>query len=82
MSFGLYEWNSVRTMDREQQINLERAAMRRWDRLLDALSVLFIAALLNVPAGELTFVRLNVPEINNMTSNMTSLEPAMSPELN
>src|SRR5207248_9813423 len=24
----------------------------------------------------------NVPEINNMTSNMTSLEAAMSPELN
>ena len=40
------------------------------------------ALLLNVTAGELTFARLNVPEINSMTSNMTSLEAAMSPELN
>lgn len=29
-----------------------------------------------------TFARLNVPEINNMTSNMTPLEAAISPELN
>lgn len=45
-------------------------------------SHLLIAGLLNVSAGELTFAHLNVPEINNMTSNMTSLGAAMSPELN
>ena len=45
-------------------------------------SHLLIAVLPNVTAGELTFARLNVSEINNMTSNMTPLEAAMSPELN
>ena len=33
-------------------------------------------------AGNLTFARLDVIEINNMTYNMTSLEDAMSSELN
>jgi hypothetical protein len=32
--------------------------------------------------SELALARRNVIEINNMTSNMTSLEAAMSPELN
>src|SRR6202165_5035716 len=44
-------------------------------------SHLLIAVLPNVGEGELTFARPNVIEINNMTSNMTSLEAAMSPEL-
>ena len=37
---------------------------------------------LNASASELTLAHLNVIEINNMTSNMTSLEAAMTPELN
>jgi hypothetical protein len=45
-------------------------------------SHLLIAALLNVSDGELTLAGRNVIEINNMTSNMTSLEAAMRPELN
>jgi len=45
-------------------------------------SHLLIAILPNVTAGELTLARRNVIEINNMTSNMTTLEAAMSPELN
>jgi hypothetical protein len=45
-------------------------------------SHLLIAALPNVNASELAFARRNVIEINNMTPNMTSLEAAMSPELN
>jgi hypothetical protein len=45
-------------------------------------SHLLIAVLPNVHASELTLARRNVIEINNMTSNMTSLEAAMSPELN
>ena len=36
----------------------------------------------NVGDGAPTLARLNVIEINNMTSNMTSLEVPMSPELN
>jgi hypothetical protein len=45
-------------------------------------SHLLIAALPNV--GDIAFLiaRPNVIEINNMTSNMTSLEVAMSLELN
>src|SRR5215472_4881641 len=35
-----------------------------------------------VPAGELSLAGLNVTKTNNTTSNMTSLEVAMSPELN
>jgi hypothetical protein len=45
-------------------------------------SHLLIADLPNARAGELTLARLNVIETNNMTSNMTSLEAAMSPEPN
>jgi hypothetical protein len=45
-------------------------------------SHLLIAVLLNVPAGELTLAGLNVTETNNMTSDMTASEAAMSPELN
>jgi hypothetical protein len=45
-------------------------------------SHLLIAALLNVSDGAPTLACRNVIEINNMTSNMTSLEVAMSPELN
>jgi hypothetical protein len=45
-------------------------------------SHLLIAVLPNAGASELALARLNVIEINNMTSNMTSLEAAMSPELN
>ena len=45
-------------------------------------SHLLIAVLPNASNGDLTFARLDVIEINNMTSNMTSLEAAMSPELN
>jgi hypothetical protein len=35
-----------------------------------------------VPARELPLAGFNVAKTNNMTSNMTSLEAAMSPELN
>jgi hypothetical protein len=45
-------------------------------------SHLLIAILPNVSASELTLARRNVIDINNMTSNMTSLEAAMRPELN
>jgi hypothetical protein len=45
-------------------------------------SHLLIAVLPNVNAGEFTIARLNVLEINNMTSNLTALEAVMSPELN
>jgi hypothetical protein len=45
-------------------------------------SHLLIAVLPNVRDGATTIARRNVIEINNMTSNMTSLEVAMSPELN
>ena len=44
-------------------------------------SHLLIAVLPNVNAGEFTIARLNVLEINNMTSNLTALEAPMSPEL-
>lgn len=45
-------------------------------------SHLLIAALPNANISELTLACLNVPETNNMISNMTSWEAAMSPELN
>jgi hypothetical protein len=45
-------------------------------------SHLLIAALPNVSDSELALAGRNVIEINNMTSNMTSLEAAMRPELN
>jgi hypothetical protein len=45
-------------------------------------SRLLIAVLRYARANEFILVRLNMPETNNMTSNMTSLEAAMSPELN
>jgi hypothetical protein len=45
-------------------------------------SHLLIAVLPNVNACELTLACQNLMQINNMTSNMTSLEAAMSPELN
>ena len=45
-------------------------------------SHLLIAVLPNVNAGEFTIARPIVLEINNMTSNLTALEAAMSPELN
>jgi hypothetical protein len=41
-----------------------------------------MAALPNVSDSELTLAARDVIEINNMTSNMTSLEAAMRPELN
>jgi hypothetical protein len=42
-------------------------------------SHLLIAVLLNVSAGELALACRNVIDINNMTSNMISLEAAMRP---
>jgi hypothetical protein len=45
-------------------------------------SHLLIAVLPYAGDGELTLACRNVIDINNMTSNMTSLEAAISPELN
>ena len=45
-------------------------------------SHLLIVVLPNVSDSAPTLACRNVIEINNMTSNMTSLEVAMSPELN
>ena len=51
-------------------------------RIKDLFSSGLVAALPNVSASELTLACLHVIETNNMTSNTTALEAAMSPELN
>jgi hypothetical protein len=54
-----------------------KARMREYNR-----SHLRIAGLLNVPAATATLACRNITETNYMTSNMTSSEATMSPELN